>query len=106
MSSKYNLTDNVKDDFPFEIRGLQYIMRYPITEEVEEIQKKSNALQEAQDSNDDAKIDDMSKEIEDYLYSFISPVEHETSIKEALKKENIKVMQRFNIMIREELSIS
>jgi hypothetical protein len=101
----YNPTDNVDDNFTFEIRGKKYVMRYPITEEVEEVQNISAKLQKAQDDNNTDEIKKLSDSLEAYLYGFITPEGHETPIKEALRKENIRVMRNFNTMIKTELSI-
>lgn len=104
--SNYNLSDNVNDGFNFELRGNKYTMRYPITEEVEQIQDITERLQAAQDAKDNDEAQKLSKQLEEYLYGFISPEGHDTPIREALLKENIKVMKNFNTMIKTELSIS
>ena len=102
----YGITDGVEDNFPFDIRGKEYAMRYPLTEEVEVIQTKTAELQKAQDAENSELVTKLSKEVEEYLYSFITPVGHDTPVKEALSKENIRAMRNFNTMIRTELAIS
>lgn len=101
----YNLSDNVQDTFNFVLRDKKYAMRYPRTDEIEQIQDLTVDLQEAQDSKDNALVTKLSGELEDKLYEFISPEGHEVSIKEALSKENIRVMRNFNTMIKTELAI-
>lgn len=102
--ANYNLTDNVEDSFGIEIRGLKYTMRYPRTEEVERIREISEQA-EGVDGNNAELAAKANKELEDALYSFITPVGHEESIQEALSKENIKVMRNFIQMVRKELSL-
>ena len=103
--ANYNLTDNVEDSFGIEIRGLKYTMRYPRTEEVERIREISEQAQAVDGGNDAEVAAKANKELEDALYSFITPVGHEESIQEALSKENIKVMRNFIQMVRKELSL-
>lgn len=104
MSQKmYNLTDNVEDGFKFDIRGKVFFMKYPTTEEIEELQKMAVNVKEASDSGDVTV--EQNEEVQDYMYQFISPIEHDTTIREALKSENLKVLQRFNTMVRTEFSL-
>ena len=103
MSQKmYNLTDNVNDGFKFDIRGKVFFMKYPTTEEIEELQKMSD---ETKKSDNGATSFEDSQEVQEYMYQFISPVDHEVGIREALKTENLKVLQRFNSMVKAEFSI-
>lgn len=105
--SNYNLSDNVNDSFDFVLRDLKFSMRYPQTAELEDVQTLSKELQDAQDADvkDEAKIKEITEKLEGVLYSFISPVEHDTDIRTALRKENIRVMRNFNAMIRTELAV-
>lgn len=103
--ANYNLSDNVQDDWPFEVKGLKFRMRYPMTDEVEEIQKMARDIDTAQEEKREEDVERLSKKMEEYMYDFISGVDHETPIKEVLKSVNIKVMRNFNAMIRQELSI-
>ena len=104
MSQKmYNLTDNVNDGFKFDIRGKVFFMKYPTTEEIEELQKMSEETKKSSD-NGTASYED-SQEVQEYMYQFITPVDHEVDIREALKTENLKVLQRFNSMVKAEFSI-
>ncbi len=107
--SNYNLSDDVQDSFTFEMRGKKFEMRYPKTSEVEEVQKISNELDELDKKEgeiDKKAVKKLNDKLENYLYSFIQPREHEVSIQDALKDENIKVMRNFNKMIKAELAIS
>lgn len=104
MSQKsYNLTDNVNDGFQFDLRGKVYFMKYPTMGEIEELQRL------AEDAKAKSKSDESAAEqpgdAQDYMYQFISPVDHDTPIKYALKDENLKVLQNFNTMVRAEFSL-
>lgn len=103
--SNHVITDNVESDFGIQIRDKHYIARYPLTEEVEEVQKISTRLKDAENRNDTAEIETINTELMDFIYDLISPEGHEMPIKDVLKKENIKVLQNFNTVIRKELAI-
>lgn len=103
--SNWNLSDNVNEEFEFEIRGLRYTMRYPRTEELEQAQQLNADLSAAQDEKRTDDVKAISGKLEDFLYEFITPLGHETTIKAALAKENIKVMRNFNNMIKTEISL-
>lgn len=93
--STYNLNDNVQDYFEFILGGHTYKMKYPTVEETENIQK---LLSEAKEDSD-------STEILSQMYQFISSDDEKAPpIAEALKKQNIKVIQNFNEMIKTEFS--
>jgi len=81
-------------------------MTYPKVAEVEEIQILSDKLKEAQDEKREDEAKELSKNLEEFFYKFIAPEGHDTPVKEALEKENIKVMRNFNKMIQAELAIS
>lgn len=103
--SDYNISDNVQDTFNFESHGLKYVMRYPMTSEIEEMQEMSRQIVEADKDEREDDVKSLSKKMEDYTYSFIEPDGHETPIREALKKENVRVMRNFSRMLKAELSI-
>lgn len=103
--SNYNLSDNVQDNFTFELRDKKYVMRYPITEEVENIQSLTALIEEAATAKNDDEVKSLSNQLEGVLYGFITPEGHDVPIKKALQKENIRVMRNFNKMIRTELAI-
>lgn len=109
MSNNYNLSDNVNPTFPFQIDGKKFEFRYPILEEVEEVQSLSSELDaeqaKADDQKDEAKIKELSDKFMDFVYGFISPIEHQDNIKDVLKKSNIIIVRNFNYMIRKELSV-
>lgn len=103
--SNYNLSDNVSDSFEFQLRDKKYEMRYPTTQEIEDIQKLNKELEEATEAKDEARIERANELLEGALYGFIRPVNHEMKIKEALRAENVRVLKNFNTMIRTELSL-
>lgn len=89
----YNLNDNVKENFEFILGGFTYQMRYPTIEETEEIQEAFKKAQESQDGSQVLK----------QVYKFISSNDDKApSIEDVLKKQNIKVLQNFNEMIKTE----
>lgn len=107
QANKYTLTENTSDGVTFDLRGKQYFLRYPIVSEVEKIQELSSGIEDAErlQKEDPQAYKEKSGELEDYLYSLISPIDHDTSIKDALQSENIKVYRNFNTMIKTELSL-
>lgn len=108
MSQKiYNITDNVNDDFKFVMRDKKYAMRYPRTDEVNELQRLTDELKEAEKTRDEdpENYKAVGRKVEDYLYSLISPIDHDAPIRAALEKENVVVMRNFNKMIQTELSL-
>lgn len=96
----YNLTDNVEDGFGFDIHGKVFFMRYPNTEEIEELQKMADESR----SSDKGADFEQNKRAQEYMYQFITPVDHDTPVREALKTANLKVLQRFNTMVKAEFS--
>lgn len=108
QKSKYILvTDDMPDGVQFDLRGKVYFLRYPSVGEVERIQDLSNGMEDAEKSRseDPEGYKKRSEELEDFLYSLISPIDHEEGIREALSKENVRVYRNFNTMIKTELSL-
>lgn len=103
----YNLTENTTDGKYFDLRGNVYFLRYPIVSEVETIQDLADGLDAAEDlrKTDPEAYKKKSTELEDFLYSLITPIDHELDIKAELQKETIKVYRNFNTMIKTELSL-
>ena len=104
MSQKmYNLTDNVNDGFNFDVRGKVFFMKYPTTEEIEELNRMT---EESRSSAKDGEVSlEENQKVQEYMYSFITPVDHDTPIRDAMKTENLKVLQRFNAMVKAEFSV-
>jgi len=98
----YDLSDNVNEDFSFSIGGIEYRMKYPLVEEIEEMER----LSKAPDNETEEQKKAREQKGTEYLYSFISPKDPTSpSIEEKLKTQNIKVLQNFNQMIRTEFGI-
>lgn len=101
--SNYNLTDNVNESFEFSINGAKYTMRYPLMEELEKAQKLT---EEREKTEDDQKKIELGKELESFMYQFITPVDSQSEpIGDVLNKQNVKVLQNFNVMIKTEFGI-
>lgn len=100
--SSYNLTDNVNESFEFSIGGVAYIMRYPLVEEMETLQRMAEELERDQKAGKETD----EKEINAYMYKFITPKESESpSIEEIMKTQNIKVLQNFKMMFQTEFGL-
>lgn len=104
MSSYKDLSDNVDDSFDFALRGNKYQMRYPKTGELEEIQVLGQKYDKLEDKTT-LEAKELEEELTNSIYEYITPVEHTTKIKDALRDENVKVLKKFNVMIREELAV-
>ncbi len=105
MSNYGNISDNVADSFQFEVNGLKYDMRYPLTAEIDKIQELTRSAQVADEENRPEDVKKISNELETLIYGFIQPIDHEVTIKETLTNVNVRVMRNFNTMIRQELAI-
>ena len=106
-NNKYVLTENTTDGVTFDLRGKQYFLRYPVVSEVETIQNLTQGIDDAETlrKENPELFKQKNAELEEFLYSLISPIDHDTNIKDALQKENVKVYRNFNIMIKTELSL-
>lgn len=104
----YNLSDNVNEDFVFTIEDKAkkvhtFVMRYPLVEELEKMQE----IIAKQDSSKETSQTEANKEVQEYIYGFITPTgDQKDSISDVLKKSNIKLLARFNTMIQKEFGIS
>lgn len=104
MSSYKDLSDNVDDSFDFSLRGKKYVMTYPKTGELEDIQKLSQEYEKIEDK-ESLKAKELEEQLSNSIYEYIAPVDHDVQIKDALRDENVKVLKKFNVMIREELAV-
>lgn len=116
--SNYNLTDNVNDSFTFQVSGVEYSMRYPLVEQIEEMQDMVTAAEESQKEINrlkrenqetqglEDKLKKQNEDLTDWMYTFISPInEGSPDIKETMKKMNVKVLQNFQTMFKTEFGI-
>lgn len=89
----YNLDENVRESFPFTIKGHQYNFRQMNTEEIEVFQKM---LEEKKGD----------KDLKDFFYNFITPVGKETPDFQVLSRQFIAPhWKNFINMVKTELGI-
>lgn len=107
QQKEYILTENTTNGVGFDLRGKKYFLRYPVVSEVETIQELSEGIDDAETlrKENPEVYKQKSKELEDFLYGLIRPIDHEDDIRESLNKENVKVYRNFNTMIKTELSL-
>lgn len=90
--------DNVSDYFAFKINKQEYRMTFPTMEEIEKLQKLAGS-----DSDSDQDKVKSAKKIQEYILSFISPVNPDAEpIELVVKRMNIAVYKKFNDMIQKE----
>jgi hypothetical protein len=102
-SERFNFNDDVSDAFQFEIAGLAYDMRYPTQDEIRPFVKLVTQFEAIKNTASEEQIEKVNTKMEDFIYSLITPVGHETPIKETLKKVNIVVLRRLNERLIKEL---
>jgi hypothetical protein len=102
-SERFNFNDDVSDAFQFEINGLAYDMRYPTQDEIRPFVKLVTQFEAIKNTASDEQIEKVNAKMEDFIHGLITPVGHETPIKETLKKVNIVVLRRLNERLIKEL---
>lgn len=102
-SERFNFNDDVSDAFQFEIAGLAYDMRYPTQDEIRPFVKLITQFEAIKNTASEEQIEKVNTKMEDFIHSLITPVGHETPIKETLKKVNIVVLRRLNERLIKEL---
>lgn len=102
-SQRFNFNDTVSDAFEFEISGLAYDMRYPTQDEMRPFAKLMREYKTAQDQDDLEKAKKVNDKMEAFVHSLITPVGHETPIKETLKKVNVVILRHLNERLVKEL---
>ncbi len=104
--SLYNLSDNVNDNFQFQVEGKRYSMRYPLVKEVEELKSVQDDLEQAKRDKNDTLVEELENKLEDVMYSYISgDDEGQEDIRAVMDRQNVKVMQNFGKMIQAELGL-
>ena len=98
MSSRENLSDNISDKHEFTIGGLDFDLKYPTMTDLEPI---DNLFKELKTADEDRKKV-INEEITDKMYAMITPVGHDTPIKEVLKNQPLPVVKAFNRMLKRE----
>lgn len=117
----YNLTDNAKESFNFQLGDLVFNFRYPTTREMRDLAAKNNELQEmAQEKEADDKLPEDKKSGKDYdklikdssaaseakMNELVTPVDHENQISEVLEDMPINVVRNFRNMMAREINLS
>lgn len=102
-SQRFNFNDDVSDAFEFEIAGLAYDMRYPTQDEIRPFVKLAREYKVAEDQGDVQKAEKANEKMEAFIHGLITPVGHDTPIKETLKKVNIVILRHLNERLIKEL---
>lgn len=102
-SERFNFNDTVSEVFQFEINGLAYDMRYPTQDEIRPFVKLATEYDSIKDTATPEQIEKVSSKMEDFIYGLISPVGHQTTIQETVKKCNIVVLRHLNERLIQEL---
>lgn len=98
--AKYDLTGSLEAKFSFTIGDKEFEFRKPTVREMREVAKKFAGLDTETDVDKQTK---MSDEAMAELYSFVTPMGHEVSIRDALEDQTVSVQAAFNDMIKKEL---
>lgn len=107
MSSRVNLNDNTNDRFEFSIGGLDYDFKYPTLEEIDPITELYKEREKAEKEGTPESVEKIAKideKLTDTLYGLVIPVNHDTPIRDTLKKQPYPVVKAFNKMITDQLS--
>ena len=105
MAKNYIL-DGEDDSFTFSIRDKNYSFKYPTTGQMKEIIVQFQELDAAGKPKDDAEkkvLEDKAKALDEQLRSYITPIDHDYPIGEALDNESVVTARHFNKMLREEI---
>lgn len=102
-SQRFNFNDTVSDAFEFEISGLAYDMRYPTQDEIRPFVKLVTKFEAMKDTASQEEVEKVNTKMEDFIHGLITPVGHDTPIKETLKKVNVVVLRRLNERLIQEL---
>ena len=102
-SQRFNFNDDISDVFEFEVSGLAYDMRYPTQDEMRPFAKLTTEFEAIKDTASPEQIEKVNTKMEDFIHGLITPVGHETPIKETLKKVNIVILRRLNERLIKEL---
>lgn len=102
-SQRFNFNDTVSDAFEFEIAGLAYDMRYPTQDEMRPFAKLIREYKVAEDQGDLEKAEKANDKMEAFIHGLITPVGHDTPIKDTLKKVNVVILRHLHKRLLEEL---
>jgi hypothetical protein len=101
--AKYKLTDALEVEFTFSIGDKEWTFRKPTVREMRLISKKFAGIDKEENVNKQMELSDAAmKEI----YALASPIDHSTSLEDALMNQSVGVQKAFNEMIKKELGAS
>lgn len=98
--AKYDLTGSLETKFSFTISDKEFEFQKPTVKEMREISKKFANIDKEEDVEKQTAISD---EAMAELYKFVTPVGHDTYIKDLLEDQPVDVQAAFNDMIKKEL---
>lgn len=98
--AKYDLTGSLETSFNFNIGTLEYSFRKPTVREMRNISK---AFQGVDDSADPEVQMEQSEKGLNELYALVTPVGHNSPIREVLDNSTVDVQMAFNEMVQKEL---
>lgn len=98
--AQYDLTGNNDASFKFSIRDNVYEFAYPTTGDMKELIAKFRQLEATDDKKEQEKL---AKALDEQLRSYITPIDHEVSINDALDAESVQTVRNFNKMVRTEI---
>lgn len=99
--AKYDLTGALENEFTFTIGDKEFTFRKPTVREMREVAKKFAGIESETDVD---KQTQMSDEAMAELYKFVTPVGHDSNIKDVLDDQTVSVQAAFNDMIKKELA--
>lgn len=98
--AKYDLTGSLETKFSFTIGDKEFEFQKPTVKQMREVSKKFANIDKEEDVEKQTAISD---EAMTELYKFVTPVGHDTYIKDLLEDQAVDVQAAFNEMIKKEL---
>jgi len=98
--AKYDLTGSLESKFTFSIEDKEFEFKKPTVREMRALAKKFTEIDKIEDTDKQMKASD---EAMQDLYSFIVPINHTTSVEDAMQDQPVDVQAAFNDMVKKEL---
>lgn len=98
--AKYNLTGSLETEFVFAVGDKEFTFRKPTVREMRGVAAKFAALDKEKDPDKQLK---MSDEAMDEIYKFVTPLNHNSALKDVLDDQPVGVQTAFNDMIKKEI---
>lgn len=98
--AKYDLTGSLENDFTFNIGDKDFSFRKPTVREMREVAKKFANIDKETDQDKQTEMSDAAMA---QLYQFVTPVGHDSNVKDVLDDQPVSVQVAFNEMIKKEL---